>query len=78
MIAKRRPHTDAMAYFKPDFDFDVDVRLKAAAGLPWEMTRDDLYPDAIPTLLELREQGYRLQSWRINPLRSSRSCHPCQ
>jgi FMN phosphatase YigB (HAD superfamily) len=68
MISQRRPHTDAFAYFKPDFDFDEDVQRKAAAGLPWHLTLDDLYADALPTLARLREQGYRLAVMANQPV----------
>ena len=68
VIAQRRPHTDAFTYFKPDFHFEDEVRRKAAAGLPWGLTHFDLYPDALPTLVRLGEQGYRLAVMANQPL----------
>jgi HAD superfamily hydrolase (TIGR01509 family) len=68
VISQGRPHTDAFAYFKPDFRMDEEIVRKAAAGRPWSLTTSDLYPDAIPTLVRLREQGYRLAVMANQPL----------
>jgi HAD superfamily hydrolase (TIGR01549 family) len=68
VISQRRPHTDVFTYFKAGFVFDEEVRRKADAGLPWGLTQDDLYPDAIPTLARLRERGYRLAVMANQPL----------
>ena len=60
VIAQRRPHTDVFAQFRPDFDMDVEVAAKAAAGRPWHVDSADLYPDALPVLHGLRSRGYRV------------------
>ena len=62
------PHTDVFGYFKPGFQFQQEVLAKAAAGLPWGLTAADLYPDALPALARLREQGYRLAVMANQPL----------
>ncbi len=60
VIASGRPHTDAFAYFRPNFSLPAEVPRKAQAGLPWSFDADDLYADALPTLAVLREAGLRL------------------
>ena len=51
VIAARRHHADALAYFGAP---------RSASGPEWGFTADDLYPDALPVLAALRERGYRL------------------
>lgn len=68
VIAQRRPHTDAIGCFTAGSTFEEEVRAKAAAGLPWAVTREELYPDALPTLAHLREDGYRLAVMANQPL----------
>lgn len=60
LIAARRPHTDVFEVFRPGFSLEQEAGRKAAAGLAWRLGRDDLYPDALPALRELRSGGYRL------------------
>jgi HAD superfamily hydrolase (TIGR01509 family) len=60
VIAERRPHTDVFGYFRPDLDLHDLFAAKAATGVEWTISDSDLYEDAIPTLTQLREQGYRL------------------
>lgn len=71
MIAQGRPHTDAFACFRPEFDMAAESAKKAAAGLPWRLTHHDLYPDALPTLAELRDRGYRLAVMANQPLEAA-------
>lgn len=68
VIAERRPHTDAFSYFREGFDLDAERSAKHAAGLGWEVDADDLYPDALPVLGELRARGYRLAVMANQPL----------
>lgn len=37
-----------------------EVAAKAAAGLDWDLTPGDLYPDAVPCLRALRADGWRI------------------
>ncbi len=60
VIAARRPHTDVFELFRPGLRLEDEAQLKAAAGLPWGFSQDDLYPDALPALRDLRAAGYRL------------------
>jgi len=60
VIAARRPHTDVFELFRPGFRLEEEAPRKAAAGLPWGFSQDDLYPDALPALRDLRAAGFRL------------------
>ena len=68
MIAERRPHTDAFAFFRPGCDVEDEIARKAAAGLEWTVTADDLYPDALPTIAALHERGYRIAVMANQPV----------
>jgi FMN phosphatase YigB (HAD superfamily) len=68
VIASGRPHTDVFSYFRESFDFEAEADRKAGAGLPWWITNDNLYADAIPTLGQLREDGYHLAVMANQPL----------
>jgi FMN phosphatase YigB (HAD superfamily) len=60
VIADRRPHVDVFGYFRPGFDLETEIVAKLAAGYPWTFDESDLYPDAVPALMALKESGYRL------------------
>lgn len=60
VIAARRPHTDVFELFRPGFRIEDEAVQKAAAGRPWGFSQDDLYPDALSALKDLRSAGYRL------------------
>jgi len=68
VIAERRHHQEVFGYFREGFDFATERTRKHAAGLGWELEREDLYPDALPTLAELRARGYRLAVMANQPL----------
>jgi HAD superfamily hydrolase (TIGR01509 family) len=68
VIAERRHHQEVFRYFRDDFDFATERTRKHAAGLGWEIEREDLYPDALPALAELRGRGYRLAVMANQPL----------
>jgi FMN phosphatase YigB (HAD superfamily) len=46
--------------FRPDMDPGTARKLRAASGWAYDFTHQDLYPDAIPCLTELRERGYKV------------------
>ncbi len=69
VIAARRPHTDVFHLFRPGFRLEQEAPRKAAAGLPWSLSEDDLYPDALPALRDLRAAGYRLAMTRFDKTR---------
>lgn len=60
VMSERRPHTDAFELIRPGFDFMAERDLMDATGRAWSISVDDLYPDALPTLAELREAGYKV------------------
>ena len=49
-IAGRRHHLDAFETIRPGFDLDVERAGREAAGRPWRLGSEDLYPDAVPCL----------------------------
>jgi HAD superfamily hydrolase (TIGR01509 family) len=76
VIAERRHHLDVFSYFVEGFDLATEEPRKAAAGHDWQAGTQDLYPDALPALAELRRRGYRLavmanQPLAVRPLLSS-------
>lgn len=71
VIAQRRPHTDVFQYFRPGFRMDVEVAAKAAGGHVWRVDEQDLYPDALPVLAELRQRGYRLAVMANQPVEAA-------
>jgi HAD superfamily hydrolase (TIGR01549 family) len=46
--------------FKPGMDPTLARKLRAAEGWTYEFSHQDLYPDAIPCLTELRARGYKV------------------
>lgn len=46
--------------FRPDIDVSTIRKQRAAEGWVYDFTAQDLYPDAIPCLTALREQGYKI------------------
>jgi HAD superfamily hydrolase (TIGR01549 family) len=46
--------------FKPGLDPSSARKLRAAEGWIYDFTAQDLYPDAVPCLKALREQGYKV------------------
>ncbi len=71
VVAAGRPHTDVFSYFRAGEDFAGLRAEKAAAGVAWQVTAADLYPDALPTLARLRAQGYRLAVMANQPLEAA-------
>lgn len=46
--------------FRPDLDFANVRKMRAAQGYTYDFHADDLYPDAIPCLAELRGRGFKV------------------
>ncbi len=46
--------------FKPGMDLTLARKLRTANGWTYEFIHQDLYPDAIPCLTELRARGYKV------------------
>lgn len=58
-IEERRDHVSALAAIKPGFDLHEERRRRAAAtGYAEVHTESDLYPDALPTIRQLKHHGY--------------------
>lgn len=59
-IKARRPHVDVLRIFSPGLDIEAAEARKDAQGLGLSMTVDDLYPDALPTLHQLKVDGFKI------------------
>ena len=59
-IVEAGHHHDPMRLFRPEIDVDAESAALREAGRSWHASFEDLYPDALPTLRELRSLGYRL------------------
>jgi HAD superfamily hydrolase (TIGR01549 family) len=46
--------------FRPDLDFANVRKLRAAEGYRYDFHPEDLYPDAIPCLAQLRKRGFKV------------------
>jgi FMN phosphatase YigB (HAD superfamily) len=65
VIAERRHHLDVFQLVRPGFDVRAAARARGGAARGgadrWSgLEHDDLYPDALRCLSELRSRGYRL------------------
>lgn len=60
VVSERRPQTDAFELIRPGFDFIAERDLIDATGSTWSVGPEDLYPDALPALAELRDAGFRI------------------
>ena len=55
-----QPHRRVFDLFRPDLDLATARRQRQALGWRYDFLAEDLYPDAIPCLLALRERGIRV------------------
>jgi HAD superfamily hydrolase (TIGR01549 family) len=53
-------HRRVFEIFRPGLDVATARRQRAAQGYRYEFAREDLYPDAVPCLTELRSRGYKV------------------
>lgn len=60
VIERGWDHRRVFDVLRPGYDVAGERELKEAAGLGWRVEARDLYPDAVPCLVELRRRGYRL------------------
>jgi FMN phosphatase YigB (HAD superfamily) len=56
--------------FRPDIDVSNARKLRAAGGWTYDFIAQDLYPDAVPCLTALREQGYKVLIAGNQPIES--------
>ena len=57
VIATGRDYREVFQEFRPGFDLSAERDARAAAGRPEGFTEDDLYPDAMECLSQLRADG---------------------
>jgi HAD superfamily hydrolase (TIGR01549 family) len=55
-----QPHRRIFEIFRPDLDLATARRQRQAQGWRYDFRPEDLYPDAIPCLTALREQGMKV------------------
>jgi FMN phosphatase YigB (HAD superfamily) len=58
VIERRLHHLRVFDLFRDDFDLERERDARATAGGGYQMEVADLYPDAIPCLNALRDEGY--------------------
>jgi FMN phosphatase YigB (HAD superfamily) len=56
-IARGQDHLEALRLLRPGLDLAAERRARAEAGVPDELRPGDLYPDALPCIAAVREQG---------------------
>jgi HAD superfamily hydrolase (TIGR01549 family) len=59
--------------FRPDLDVSQARELRAAQGWIYDFAPEDLYPDAIPCLTDLRARGYKVVIAGNQPVESEAS-----
>ncbi|MFI5927489.1 HAD family hydrolase [Micromonospora sp. NPDC051543] len=57
VVARGLDYRETFRTFRPDFDLEVELARRAAAGQPETFGAEDLYPDARGCLAALRDQG---------------------
>ena len=72
VVSERRPQTDAFELIRPGFDFIAERDLIDATGSTWSVGPEDLYPDALPALAELRDAGFRIDHLLLSPRAADR------
>ncbi len=60
VIARGGDYRETFQHFRPGFDLATERERRAEAGQPEGFAEDNLYPDARPCLMALREQGLRV------------------
>jgi HAD superfamily hydrolase (TIGR01549 family) len=60
VVERGEDHRRAFEIVRPGIDLAAEIERKAAAGLDYALGKDDVYPDAVPALEQLRGAGYRL------------------
>lgn len=58
VIERGEHHRRAFEIVRPDFDLERERVARRAAGVPDALSPSDFYPDALPCLQALREEGY--------------------
>ncbi len=59
-LSAGRDHRGIFETIRPGFDLAEERRLRLAAGRPDELALDDLYEDALPTIIGLAKHGFRV------------------
>jgi len=60
LAALELDHTLFLELLRPGAVLEAELAAKQATGLTWELSADDLYPDALPCLTALAADGWRI------------------
>ena len=60
IIGEGRHHRDVFRIFDPNFDYHSAWQERVARGEVYEFLDSDFYPDAVPSLRELKRLGYTI------------------
>ncbi len=69
VVARGGSHREVFRLVRPDLDFAEVLRQRGDEDMGF--TVDDLYPDALPTLLAVRDRGYRVGIAANQPARAA-------
>jgi HAD superfamily hydrolase (TIGR01549 family) len=67
VVARGLDHTEFLSVLRPGEDH-ADLLAAKNAEIPWRLSEDDLYPDAVPCLRELSEEGWQVVVGGNQPL----------
>ena len=59
-IERGEDHREVFERFCPGFDLERERALRREAGRHWQLAPGDLYPDVVPCLRALSDEGYRV------------------
>src|ERR1700679_3533872 len=57
IVERRRPHREVFDLVRPGYDYEAESRKRRAAGWVYSLERRDFYPDAFPSLSDLKKSG---------------------
>ena len=60
VIERGEHHRRVFELLRPGFDLQAEIARRRDAGVLPDLSKDDLYPDALPCLCALRGAGYRV------------------
>jgi HAD superfamily hydrolase (TIGR01549 family) len=60
VVERRRPHREVFDLVRPGYDYEAESLKRQAAGWVYSLERRDFYPDAFPSLSDLKKSGYHI------------------
>jgi FMN phosphatase YigB (HAD superfamily) len=74
-MSRGESHRKVFEIFRPDLDFSTVRQQRAALGWKYRFEPTDLYPDARPCLIELRERGFKVLIAGNQPVEAEAALH---